>query len=156
MDATIRRATRRDARRITTLIHSSSAYHGQYASILWDYRVTGEYLDRHEVFVATDRGGRLLGFYALLLDPPELDLAFVADDAQGSGLGRALIEHMIAQAHAAGLPTVRVVSHPPAEMFYRRLGAERIGTVAARPPAVPWERPELEFRIHAAEAPPQS
>ncbi|MGW3728445.1 GNAT family N-acetyltransferase [Streptomyces sp. NPDC000851] len=51
---------------------------------------------------------RLLGFCALILDPPELDLAFVADDAQGGGIGRLLMEHMIGQARDAGLASVRV------------------------------------------------
>ncbi len=139
---------------MTALIHSSSAYAGHYAAILWNYRVAPDYITRHEVYVITGADQRLLGFYALVLDPPELDLAFVADDAQGTGLGRKLIEHMATRAAAAGLTSVRVVSHPPAEMFYRRLGAERIGTVAARPPAVPWDRPELLFTIHAPGTPP--
>jgi hypothetical protein len=39
------------------------------------------------------------------------------------------------------------VSHPSAEDFYHRAGAVRTGTVPANPPAVPWDRPELEFRI---------
>ncbi|MDJ1130492.1 GNAT family N-acetyltransferase [Streptomyces iconiensis] len=89
--------------------------------------------------------GRLQGFYSLVLDPPELDLIFVADETQGSGVGRLLVEHMIGQAGAHGLDEVRVVSHPPAERFYRRLGAERIGTVPPSPPKISWERPELRF-----------
>ncbi|MFI9558996.1 GNAT family N-acetyltransferase [Nonomuraea endophytica] len=33
----------------------------------------------------------------------QLDLLFVADRAQGTGLGRRLIEHMLEQAREAGL-----------------------------------------------------
>ncbi|WP_435854632.1 GNAT family N-acetyltransferase [Streptomyces triculaminicus] len=95
--------------------------------------------------MAVDTDERALGFYALVLEPPELDLAFVADDAQGRGVGRLLIEHMIGQSREAGLADVRVVSHPPAEEFYRRLGAERVRVVAPSPPKVTWERPELRF-----------
>lgn len=80
-----------------------------------------------------------------MLDPPELDLVFVADDAQGAGGGRILVDHMIGQAREAGLASPGVVAHPPAEDFYRRLGAVRVGTVAPIPPKVVWERPELEF-----------
>jgi cytochrome c oxidase subunit 2 len=40
-----------------------------------------------------------------------------------------------------------VVAHPPAEDFYRRLGAVRVGTVAPVPPKVTWERPELRFAL---------
>ena len=144
---TIRRAVARDAERLTALVQASGAYRGLYASIISGYRVTADYLARHRVFTAVDAAGRLLGFYALVLEPPELDLAFVADDAQGTGIGRLLVEHMLGQAGRAGLASVRVVSHPPAEGFYRRLGAERVGTVAPSPPKVTWERPELRFTV---------
>ncbi|MDX2661096.1 GNAT family N-acetyltransferase [Streptomyces stelliscabiei] len=145
LSTTIKRATMQDADRLTRLIHSCGAYRGPYASIISGYRVTADYIARHRVFVAVDETERLQGFYALLLTPPELDLAFVADDVQGSGLGRLLIKHIITQARAAGLTEVLVVSHPPAEEFYRRLGAVRVGTVAPSPPKVDWERPELRF-----------
>ncbi|MFI9307252.1 GNAT family N-acetyltransferase [Streptomyces triculaminicus] len=142
---TIKRAAAQDAERLTALVQESGAYEGKYASIISGYRVTPDYIAQHRVFVAVDTAERLLGFYALLLEPPELDLAFVADDAQGRGVGRLLVEHMIGQAREAGLADVRVVSHPPAEEFYRRLGAERVGMIAPSPPKVAWERPELRF-----------
>jgi GNAT superfamily N-acetyltransferase len=145
----IRGAAGHDAERLTSLIRQSSAYRGTYASIISGYRVTADYIARHRVFVAVDASDRLLGFYALVLEPPELDLAFVADEAQGMGIGRLLVEHMIGQAGEAGLSSVRVVSHPPAEEFYRRLGARRVGTVAPSPPKVAWERPESRFTVPA-------
>lgn len=143
----IKRAGAPDAENITELIRTSGAYRGAYASIIAGYRVTPGYLARHRVFKAVDATGRLLGFYSLVLEPAELDLAFVADGAQGTGVGRRLVEHMIGEAGRNGLATVRVVSHPPAEAFYRRLGAERVGTVAPSPPKVNWERPELRFTV---------
>ncbi|MEI5103452.1 GNAT family N-acetyltransferase [Streptomyces sp. PmtG] len=145
--AMIRRAAAPDAEHLTALMRRSSAYQGAYASMVSDYQVTAGYLARHRVFVAVDAGDRPLGFYALVVEPPELDLAFVADEAQGTGIGRLLMEHMLGEARAAGLASVRVVSHPPAEAFYRRLGGERVGTVAPSPPKVPWERPELRFTL---------
>jgi GNAT superfamily N-acetyltransferase len=144
---TIRRAVAQDAEPLTVLIQQSSAYRGRYASIIAGYRVTPDYIARQHVFVAVGAAGRALGFYALVPEPPELDLAFVADDAQGTGVGRLLIEHMLDQARRAGLAEVRVVSHPPAEQFYRRLGAERVGMVPPAPPRVTWERPELRFTV---------
>lgn len=144
---TIRRAVAQDADRLTHLIQASGAYRGTYASIISGYRVTSDYITRHQVFVAVDAAEQLQGFYALTLEPPELDLAFVADAVQGGGVGRLLIEHMLGQARAAGLSEVRVVSHPPAEAFYRRLGAVRVGTLAPSPPKVSWARPELRFAI---------
>ncbi|MFD7512601.1 GNAT family N-acetyltransferase [Streptomyces sp. NPDC059853] len=144
---TIRRAVAEDAERLTALIRESRACRGEYASVISGYRVDAGYLDRHRVFLAADTSGHLLGFYALVLEPPELDLAFVADEAQGRGVGRLLIAHMTEQAGRAGLTEVRVVSHPPAEGFYRSVGAERVGTVAPTPPEITWERPELRFTL---------
>lgn len=132
------------------------------------YRVGPDYIEAHEVFVAVDSGDRILGFYALVLPaawpgrttvptsvptsapppvPAELDLMFVADHAQGLGLGRRLIEHLKGRAGEAGLDRVRIVSHPPAEGFYRSVGARRTGTEVANPPAVMWDRPELVLVI---------
>ncbi|MFB6848612.1 GNAT family N-acetyltransferase [Streptomyces sp. NPDC056373] len=147
---TIRRAVARDAKRLTRLVRGSSAYEGKYASAVAGYRVGPDYIEAHRVFVAVaadEDGGRILGFYSLVLAPPELDLLFVADEAQGRGIGRLLVAHMESEARAAGLDRLKVVSHLPAEGFYRRVGAVRTGTALANPPAVPWDRPEFEFRI---------
>ncbi|MFE2278114.1 GNAT family N-acetyltransferase [Streptomyces sp. NPDC059454] len=146
----VRRAVARDAKQLTRLVRGSRAYEGRYAAMVAGYRVGPDYIEAHEVFVAVDTddpAGRVLGFYSLVLVPPELDLLFVADRAQGRGIGRLLVEHMRAEARAAGLDRVRVVSHPPAEGFYRRVGALFTGTASANPPAVAWDRPELEFLI---------
>ncbi|MEU3723071.1 GNAT family N-acetyltransferase [Streptomyces sp. NPDC031705] len=144
---TVRRAIEQDADALTALVHASSAYQGRYASVISGYRVTPDYIARNLVFTAVDSTGRPLGFYALVLDPAELDLAFVSDEAQGTGIGRLLMEHMLDQAGQAGLTHVRVVSNPPAEQFYRRMGAEPVGTVPASPPKVTWARPELRFTV---------
>lgn len=151
----IRRATARDAKRLTRLVRASRAYEGPYAPMVAGYRVGPDYIETHRVFLAEEPdGGRVLGFYALLLAPLELDLMFVADAAQGLGVGRRLVEHMKGEARAAGAgagaDAVRVVSHPPAEGFYLGVGAERVGTVAANPPAVMWDRPELVIRLGPA------
>jgi GNAT superfamily N-acetyltransferase len=147
---TIRRAVARDAKRLTRLVRGSGAYEGLYASAVAGYRVGPDYIEAHRVFVASDADdheGRVLGFYSLVLAPPELDLLFVADEAQGRGMGRLLVAHMRSEARAAGVDRVKVVSHVPAEDFYHRVGAVRTGTALANPPAVPWDRPEFEFRI---------
>ncbi|MEV7523554.1 GNAT family N-acetyltransferase [Streptomyces sp. NPDC091371] len=143
----IRRATEQDAEALTALIHESSAYQGQYATVIADYRVTPAYIDRHLVFAAVGSTGQLLGFYALVVDLAELDLAFVSDGTQGMGVGRRLVEHMLDQAAREGLTHVRVVSNPPAEQFYRRMGAEPVGTIPPAPPKVTWARPELRFTV---------
>ena len=147
---TIRRAVARDAKRLTRLVRGSGAYAGKYAAAVEGYRVGPDYIEAHRTFVAVgagEHGGRILGFYSLVLAPPELDLLFVADEAQGRGLGRLLVAHMRSEARAAGLDRVEVVSHVPSQDFYDRVGAVRTGTALANPPAVPWDRPTFEFRI---------
>ncbi|QWB27574.1 MULTISPECIES: GNAT family N-acetyltransferase [Streptomyces] len=147
---TIRRAVERDAKRLTRIVRGSGAYEGMYASAVAGYRVGPDYIEAHRVFVAVgadEQDGRVLGFYSLVLAPPELDLMFVADEAQGRGIGRRLVAHMRSEARAAGIDRVKVVSHLPAAGFYHRAGAVRTGTAFANPPAVPWDRPEFEFRI---------
>ncbi|MFF0448945.1 GNAT family N-acetyltransferase [Streptomyces sp. NPDC004609] len=141
------RATARDARRLTAMVRRSRAYEGRYASIVSGCTVGPDYIEAHQVHMAVAGDGALLGFYALLLTPPELDLLFVADSAQGHGLGRRLVAHMLGEARRAELSSVRVVSHPPAEGFYRGVGARRTGTVLANPPVVAWDRPELFFPV---------
>ncbi|MGP3635494.1 GNAT family N-acetyltransferase [Streptomyces sp. 24-1644] len=144
----IRRATARDAKRLTRLVRTSRAYEGPYAPMVEGYRIGPDYSETHQVFVAADTvTGQVLGFYALIISPPELDLMFVGDQAQGLGIGRRLIGHMKQEARRAGVTGVRIVSHPPAEGFYRGMGAEPVGTVLASPPAVMWDRPELLLGI---------
>ncbi|MBT3157853.1 GNAT family N-acetyltransferase [Streptomyces sp. G11C] len=142
----IRRAVAHDAQRLTSLIQESHACPGRYASIISGYRVTAEYIARHQDSVAVGASDQVLGFHSLVLEPPELDLACVADESQGPGVGR----HMVRQAGQSGVTSVRVVARPPAEQSYVRMGAKRVGTVAPSPPKVAWERPDSRFAIPAA------
>ncbi len=131
---------------LTDLIQASSAYQGEYAVILAGYRMKPSYLDDHPTRIALV-DGVVAGFYSLIPEPAELDLLFVADSAQGLGLGAALVAHMLDRARDLGATTVRVVSHPPAVGFYQRVGARLIGTVPPRPPKITWSRPELVFDV---------
>ncbi|MBB5121140.1 hypothetical protein AF335_01825 [Streptomyces eurocidicus] len=143
----IRRATAADAARLTELVRGSGAYAGPYAPMVADYVVTPGYVAEHEVFLAPDADDRPLGFYALLLGAAELDLMFVADAAQGLGVGRRLAAHMKERARAAGLTRVTVTSHPPSEGFYRSVGGVRVGWAPTIPPEITWERPRLVFDL---------
>jgi GNAT superfamily N-acetyltransferase len=146
----IRRALAEDAPALTALMRASAAYRGVYASILDGYEITKEQIQSDHMFVATDDSELVLGFYSLakVTSEPELDLMFVADAAQGSGIGAALFEHMRDTARRLGLASVTVVSHPPAAPFYARMGAELAGS---KPPSgkVGWERPILVLKVEA-------
>ncbi len=129
---------------------ASSAYQGDYARILKNYRITPEQVSRDLIYLA-ESSGAVLGFYSLTLGAePELDLMFVSDAAQGTGMGRQLFEHMRDEARQRGIPAVMVISHPPSVGFYRRMGAELIGVKPPSPPRVTWERPILTLRTGVA------
>lgn len=146
MSETIRRATAADQPALDALMRSVSAYQGEYAPMLEGYALTAEQLDRDLAFLA-DVGGRALGFYSLITDgEPELDLMFVDETTQGTGLGARLFAHMAEQARGLDIDAVKIIANPPAEGFYRRMGAERIGT--RRPKGrVTWDQPILYLRL---------
>ena len=141
----IRRATASDAERLTALTQASSAYDGPFRVILDGYAITPAQIERDELHVAVDPDGRVLGYYSLVIasaGDAELDLLFVDDAAQGRGLGALLFEHMRVCAGARGAKHVRIVSHPPSEAFYLRMGAVPIGEQPPRGRVV-WTRPIL-------------
>jgi GNAT superfamily N-acetyltransferase len=137
----IRRAEDADLPAINDLTRRSSAYEGEYHAMVEGIEVTPEQLRRDHCHVAVS-GDRLLGYYSLVAEPPDLDLMFVDDAARGRGVGRLLFEHMLATARGLGITAVRIVSHPPAAAFYERMGAVRVGTKPAAG-RVTWDRPVL-------------
>lgn len=142
----IRRATAIDHEVINAIVQGSSAYDGVYRAMLDGYEVPLTQVVEEETWLATD-GADALGFYSLVLEPqPELDLMFVADSAQARGVGRLLFGHMRALAKARGVAAVKIVSHPPARDFYRRMGAIEVG-LAYPVRNVTWVRPVLSLPL---------
>lgn len=137
----IRRAHAADLDALNALMQSSRAYDGAYRAMLDGYRIKPEQCARDEMFLAA-RGDDVLGFYSLIVAEPELDLMFVSDAAQGLGLGRLLFDHLRETARARGIAAVKIISHPPSEGFYLRMGAVRTGT---KPPnaRTNWAQPIL-------------
>jgi GNAT superfamily N-acetyltransferase len=145
----IRRAVAADAQSLTSLTQASQAYAGEYRAILDGLTITAQQIERELCYLVEDDHGGTVGYYCLIPHTDggaELDLLFVADHAQGGGLGALLFQHMAKTAREAGIERVRIISHPPAEAFYLRQGATRIGT---QPPQgrVTWERPLLELPL---------
>lgn len=146
MDVVLRPGRAADAPALNALIQASGAYQGDYAPMLQGYAVTAEQIGR-DLFTLAEGGGEVLGFYSLIVEgEPELDLMFVADAAQGTGLGARLFRHMAAEARRLGIEAVKIVANPPAEGFYRRMGAERIGTKLPKG-RVTWKQPILYLRL---------
>ena len=74
-------------------------------------------------------GKRVLGFYALELSGDAADVAhfFVAPEAIGRGIGRALWHHLVETALERGVIRLSVAADPFAEGFYARMGLRRAG-----------------------------
>lgn len=137
----IRRASAADLEALNALMQGSRAYDGAYRAMLDDYRIKPEQCARDQMYLAM-RKGEVLGFYSLIVTEPELDLMFVSDAAQGLGVGCLLFDHMRETARALDIGAVKIVSHPPSEGFYLRMGAVRTGT---KPPGTRtnWAQPIL-------------
>lgn len=123
-------------------MHGSSAYRGGYSRILDGYAVSAQQIERDVVRIA-ERNGEIVGFYSLtLVDEPELDLMFVVDGMQGTGLGATLFRDMTIEAMRRGATAVKIISHPPSAGFYQAMGAVIVGTKAPTATAN-WNRPIL-------------
>jgi GNAT superfamily N-acetyltransferase len=147
----IRRARRDEASELTTLAFRSKAFWGYDEAFLRACRpalTIGEHLvDSGRVFVA-EVAGAIAGFASLTGEPPRLDLAhlFVEPDSIAGGVGRRLFEYIVAEARRLGAVELVVESDPNAAGFYRKMGAEQIGTA---PSIVDPERqlPLLRLRL---------
>jgi N-acetylglutamate synthase-like GNAT family acetyltransferase len=144
----IRRAETSDCHALTRIVRTSEAYNGEYRVMVADITITPEQVARDDLFVA-EQDGLVIGFYSLKIDAEEaeLDFMFVDDKLRGTGIGRALWSHMLARAQTRGFEAVKIVSHPPAEAFYRRLGARAVGVVGPSGRAA-WSRPLMRINVN--------
>jgi GNAT superfamily N-acetyltransferase len=146
----VRRAVAADSQALTDLTRSSSAYAGEYRAILDGLAITPAQIERDLYYLVEDDHGGTVGYYSLLAHDDglaELDLLFVADHAQGGGLGALLFRHMDQGGARTRLHArAHRLASPPAEPFYLRMGAQRVGT---QPPQgrVTWTRPLLELLL---------
>ncbi len=133
---------------LTHLVRTSAAYDGEYRAMVADITITPERVARDDVFVA-EQDGRVVGFYSLTTDggEAELDYMFVDDKLRGTGVGRALWSHMRARARTGGFEAIKIVSHPPAEGFYHRMGARTIGAVEPSG-RITWPQPLMRLDLN--------
>ena len=134
----IRRAVSSDAERATELARVAKAHWGYPAEWLaeWDgdLQITAADIERHATFVAT-LDDEVVGTCQLQESDAHsyLEHVWVDPRVHGRGVGRALVEH--ARSCAPGV--LAIVADPHAEPFYLRLGARRVGTIAAPMPGAP-------------------
>ena len=146
----IRRATPDEAHALTALAHAAKRYWGYPEAFirLWkrDLTFTPEFIEKHPVYAAVHRGD-LIGVVALSLNRTtcELEHLWVAPERIGTGLGRRLLTKAVRLAKSVGAQRLEIASDPNAEVFYLRMGAQRIGYV----PSLPQGRklPKLVIRL---------
>jgi GNAT superfamily N-acetyltransferase len=121
---------------LSRLCLRSKAYWGYDAAFMAAVspylKVTPDAIEAGYTTVAEAEDGSLLG--VCQIDPDghggTLDLLFIAPEAIGSGVGRALFEHAKDQLRARGETVMTILSDPYAEPAYLHMGARR---VAMRP-----------------------
>ena len=112
-------------------------------------RVTREFIADSPVFVL-EESGRIVGYYGLLGEPPEmaLDKLFVEPDRIGTGCGKRLWRHAVATARELGARALTLASDPNAAPFYRAMGAEWVGEEPTSRPG--WALQMFRFSVPAA------
>ena len=131
---TVRPARPDEAAAISALAVRAKAHWGYDAAFLEACRDeltwTPEQVAEQDVLV-WEEGEDLLGTTARGGAAPDgaLWAVFVDPEAHGRGIGRALVETVLARAAAAGFRSVTIAADPNAEGFYRAVGGTRIGGV---------------------------
>ena len=121
------RAIPEDAESLTRVAFAAKRHWGypERWILRWTESLTiaPEFVRDNEVYVATD-GERIVGFYALVGEAPQVDLEhlWVLPETMGTGVGRALFDHTLRMAAATGAAAVRIEADPHAEGFYECMG----------------------------------
>lgn len=133
MDAslTIRAATKSDLDQIAYVWHASASSIDAIAEQLptqdsMRSRINAELNSGWELFVA-ERAGQIIGMLALKLSANVLDQIFVLPEAQGSGVGAALMAHAKVMM-PAGFTLRMAEANQQAADFYERSGLKQFGT----------------------------
>jgi N-acetylglutamate synthase-like GNAT family acetyltransferase len=132
MAITIRRAVPEEADALTELALRSKASWGYDDAFMAACRdaltITGDEIHHYPVFVVAD-DQRVVGYYAMALDPPECFLValFIDPEALKLGHGFRMFAHATATARAIGCKRMRIESDPNAEGFFAHMGARKTG-----------------------------
>ena len=147
----IRRAEPSDAAVLTAIAHAAKRYwdYPEAWIRLWSDELTVDpaWLAAHDAWVV-EGGAGVLGWCALSRDDEvcSLDHCWVRPDRIGQGVGRMLVQQVMASAAELDAAKLSVVSDPNAEGFYRKLGFRRTGEHPSRPEGR--TLPVLEIRLH--------
>jgi len=150
MKIDIRRATPDEASDLTSIAHAAKRHWGYPEKWIqhWckDLTLTSDFVANNEVYVAIV-DGMIAGCGALVVSDSlaELEHMWIDPQQMGSGLGRALFEHVKERARQLGFNELELSADPNAEGFYERMGAKRIGDVQADVDGQPRVLPRMKI-----------
>ncbi|MEA3019544.1 MAG: hypothetical protein QOI47_1068, partial [Actinomycetota bacterium] len=144
----IRAARPDEAGALSSLAMRSKAHWGYDDAFMEACRaeltITPEMTPRVDV---AELDGALVGM--VRLEPSRLDDLFVEPDAIGTGVGRALLRHVVRRAATEGMRHLIVDADPNAEGFYLSMGAVRTGESPSA--SIPGRMlPRLELSVSTA------
>ncbi len=148
------RAKPEDADALTQIAHAAKRHWGYPERWIEAWRDTltmrAEFIAANVAYCAFEEGGTV-GFYVLTTEPDglHLDHLWILPAAMRRGVGRALFEHAVDQARAAGFDLIRIEADPNAEAFYQRMGAKRVGASIGEVEGEKRELPLMEYRDFA-------
>jgi N-acetylglutamate synthase-like GNAT family acetyltransferase len=152
MNLQIRRAKPEDAGALTEIAHAAKRHWGYPENWiqLWqvDLTITPEFIAENEVYVAMD-GDQIAGCCAIVFTEPvaELEHMWIRPEHMGTGVGRALFDHVKERATELRISAFEISSDPNAEGFYERMGATRIGEVRSEIEGQPRALPRMKVAI---------
>lgn len=122
-----------EASQLTELAMRSKAHWGYDAAFMARCRDELTVTDRHirgPLCLVAEAAGQPVGFIAAEISAPgeaEISLLFVAPEAMGRGIGRALIEAASTHFAALGCAALVTAADPHAEAFYHSAGFTTVG-----------------------------
>ena len=148
------RAKPEDAAALTQIAHAAKRHWGYPEPWIEAWRdiltMRPEFIAANVAYCATE-DDNVVGFYVLTTesDGIHLDHLWIIPAAMRCGSGRALFEHAVNQARAAGFDLIKIEADPNAEGFYERMGAKRVGTNVGEVEGEKRELPLMEYRDFA-------
>jgi len=151
------RAKPEDAEALTKIAHAAKRHWGYPERWIESWR---EILTMRPEFIAANvaysasEDGRAVGFYLLTTesDGLHLDHLWIAPQAMGRGIGRALFAHAVEKTRGLGHRTLRIEADPNAEGFYARMGARRVGEIVTEIEGQRRELPLLLYDLESADS----
>jgi ribosomal protein S18 acetylase RimI-like enzyme len=148
------RAKPEDVDALTEIAHAAKRHWGYPERWI---EAWGDILTMRPEFIAANiaycamEDDNVVGFYVLTTegDGVHLDHLWINPAAMRRGIGRALFEHAVNQARAAGFDLIKIEADPNAEGFYKRMGAQRVGTSVSEVEGEKRELPLMEYRDFA-------